>query len=361
MSKILNKFVALSLMTSAIFVSCSNETEKVLDSTPKTVGLTLNLPKMSQTKQLGPQTLENQKVTISGPVIVKALSTEGGAVLNTYTLDASKFFGNDGTPITMPLEVNGTATYMTFEGNIDNETKTGDVNTRQGNATSSSVRVTGGAAIVNAVCNIPVTPEMARVEVYGSIGTNFKNITGFTINGIYLNNVKDQRNSPALNKTTNTTDPSWTTAYEVNGKKSNLYTVFASPVTEIASVNSVEQADGYNFFPQDYAIAGLKALAETKEDAAKYSPHIIINVNYTPKNGTEIKNKWLNVVALKKGSSYFASFDKGAIYQLDLSSLTSIMDHINPPVTDEPDPNAISVTVSVTVADWLIVPVQPEV
>lgn len=358
----LSKIVALSLMTSAMFVSCSNETEKVLDSTPKTVGLTLNLPKMSQTRQIGNKTTSSQKVTVSGTVIVKAFAQANGALLNTYTLDASNFF-KDGTPITMPLEVNGTATFMTFDGNINDGTKTSDVNTRQGDATSSAVGVSGGASIdnnnnTNATCNILVTPDMARVEIFGSVGTSFTNITGFTINGIYLNNVKDQMNSPALNKTTN---PSWIKAYTVDGSKSNLYTVFASPVTEIAADGSVEKADGYNFFPQDYAIAGLKAPAKTKEDAAKYSPHIIINVNYTPKGGTEVTNKWLNVVALKNGDEYFPSFTRGTIYQLDLADLVPIMDQINPPVTDEPDPNAISVAVTVSVKSWIITPVKPEV
>lgn len=365
MSEILNKFVALSLMTSAIFVSCSNETEKVLDSTPKTVGLTLNLPKMSQTKQVGPQTLQNQKVTVSGPVIVKALSTEGGAVLNTYTLDASKFFGNDGTPITMPLEVNGTATYMTFDGNINEGTKTSDVNTRQGDATSSAVGVSGGASIdnTNATCNIPVTPDMARVEIFGSVGTRFTNISDLKINGIYLNNVKQDITSTTLVKSTNQTDPTWKVAYGDNGIKSNLCTLFAGGITGIADKAGVKQADGYNFFPQDLQNGGFDKDAgiTTKENAAKFSPHIILNVNYTPKGGTEVTNKWLNVVALKSGNTYFSSFTRGAIYQLDLADLAPIMDQINPPVTDEPDPNAISVAVSVTVADWLIVSVKPEV
>lgn len=349
-------------MTSAMFVSCSNETEKGLDSTPKTVGLTLNLPKMSQTRQIGNQTTGNQKVNVSGAVIVKAFAQANGALLNTYTLDASNFF-KDGTPITMPLEVNGTATFMTFDGNINEETKTSDVNTRQGDATSSAVGVSGGASIdnTNATCNISVTPDMARVEIFGSVGTRFTNISDLKINGIYLNNVKQDIASTTLVKSTNQTNPTWTVAYGDNGIKSNLCTLFASGTTGIADKAGVKQADGYNFFPQDYAIAGLKAPANTKEDAAKYSPHIIINVNYTPKGGTEVTNKWLNVVALKNGDEYFSSFTRGTIYQLDLADLVPIMDQINPPVTDEPDPNAISVAVTVSVKGWIITPVKPEV
>lgn len=359
----LSKIVALSLMTSAMFVSCSNETEKVLDSTPKTVGLTLNLPKMSQTRQIGNQTTSNQKVTVSGTVIVKAFAQANGALLNTYTFDASRFFDASGSSITMPLEVNGTATYMTFDGNINEETKTSDVNTRQGDATSSAVGVSGGASIdnTNATCNIPVTPDMARVEIFGSVGTSFTNISDLKINGIYLNNVKQDITSTTLVKSTNQTDPTWTVAYGDKGIKSNLCTLFAGGITGIADKAGVKQADGYNFFPQDFHSAGLVGAAKTKEQAAHYSPHIILNVNYTPKGGTEVTNKWLNVVALKNGDEYFPSFTRGAIYQLNLADLIPIMDQINPPVTDEPDPNAISVAVTVSVADWIITPVKPEV
>lgn len=351
-------------MTSAMFVSCSNETEKELDSTPKTVGLTLNLPKMSQTRQIGNQTTSNQKVTVSGTVIVKAFAQANGALLNTYTLDASNFF-KDGTPITMPLEVNGTATFMTFDGNINDGTKTSDVNTRQGDATSSAVGVSGGASIdnTNATCNIPVTPDMARVEIFGSLGTSFTNISDLKINGIYLNNVKQDITSTTLVKSTNQTDPTWTVAYGDKGIKSNLCTLFAGGITGIADKAGINQADGYNFFPQDLQNAGFgkDAVITTKEDAAKFSPHIILNVNYTPKGGTEVTNKWLNVVALKNGDEYFSSFTRGTIYQLNLADLAPIMDQINPPVTDEPDPNAISVAVTVSVKSWIITPVKPEV
>lgn len=352
-------------MTSAMFVSCSNETEKGLDSTPKTVGLTLNLPKMSQTRQIGNQTTSNQKVTVSGTVIVKAFAQANGALLNTYTFDASKFFDASGSSITMPLEVNGTATYMTFDGNITDKTKTTDVNTRQGDATSSAVGVSGGASIdnTNATCNIPVTPDMARIEVYGSVGTSFTNISDLKINGIYLNNVKQDIASTTLVKSTNQTTPTWSVAYGDKGIKSNLCTLFEGGIIEIPTNAPKPQADGYNFFPQDLQNGGFgKDVAiTTKEDAARFSPHIILNVNYTPKGGKEVTGKWLNVVALKNGNSYIPSFTRGTIYQLDLADLIPIMDQINPPVTEEPDPNAISVAVEVTVADWVITPVKPEV
>lgn len=361
----LSKLFAVSLMTSALFVSCSNDTEKVVESTPKTVSLSLNLPKMMQSKALGDKASTGNVVTVEGTVKVYALQSENGAILNTYTLDASDFFSPTGTAVQKTLEVNGTAQYMEFEGNIDNGTRTANVNTRQGIAKSSAVRVAGGAAIkaasgANATCEISVVPDMARVEVFGSFGET-KNIQNLQINGIYLNNVKEDRTSTSLIKTTDNSTPDWTTAYAKNGVKSNLYTAFTTPVSGIADANGVAQADGYNFFPQGYTVVnGMTGVAETKEQAARYNPHIILNVSYT-KDGVAVTDKWLNVVALKDGNVYFPTFDQGKIYQLNIADLTTIMDVVNPPVTDQPDPNSVSVDVTVTVADWTIVPVKPEV
>lgn len=361
----LSKLFAVSLMTSALCVSCSSDTEKVVESTPKTVSLSLNLPKMIQSKALGDKATTGNVVTVQGKVIVYALQSQNGAVLNTYSLDASDFFKSDGTPVQKTLDVNGTAQYMEFEGNIDGDTRTSDVNTRQGGATTSAVRVAGGAAIqatagANATCKIAVTPEMARVEVFGSFAAT-NNIQNLQINGIYLNNVKQNRTSTALTKTTDQSTPNWATAYAKDGVKSNLYTAFSTPVSGIADVSGVAQADGYNFFPQGYTmISGMTGVAETKEQAARYNPHIILNVSYT-KDGVAVQNKWLNVVALKDGNAYFPTFDQGKIYQLNLADLSAIMDVQNPPVTDEPDPNSVSVDVTVSVADWAIVPVKPEV
>lgn len=361
--KNLNFFVASALATT-MFASCSNELaqNEQLDSTPKNVAISLNLPKLAQSKGLGDMTTDgNSKVTLEGTVKVYAKQTQTGALVNTYTLTASDFFGADGASITKTLEVNGTATYIEVEGNIDDATKTSDVNTRQGIATSSAVRVTGGSAITpgvsgaHATCMVTVAPEMARVEVFGALKAT-TNITDLKVNGIYLNNVKQNRDDATLVKTTNATTPNWTTVYAADGVKSNLFTAFTTPITGIADVSGKKQADGYNFFSQKGA-----SVATTKEEAMVYHPHIIINVSYV-KDGAAVNNQWVNVVALKDASNnYFAGFENGKIYQLDLADISDIMDVENPPVTVDPDPDAVSVDVTVSVKTWEIVVVKPEV
>ncbi|MGL5705080.1 MAG: hypothetical protein ACRDD6_07325 [Tannerellaceae bacterium] len=361
--KNLNFFVASALATT-LFASCSNELaqNEQLDSTPKNVAISLNLPKLSQSKGLGDMTTgSNSKVTLAGTVKVYAKQAQSGALVNTYTLTADDFFAADGSSKTKTLEVNGTATFIEVEGNIDDATKTSDVNSRQGSATSSAVRVTGGSAIVagsgsaNATCIVTVAPEMARVEVFGALKAT-TNINDLKINGIYLNNVKQNRGDAALVKTTNGTTPDWTNAYTAGGVKSNLFTAFTPAITGIEAVAGKAQADGYNFFPQSGAAA-----ATTKEEALVYHPHIIINVSYM-KGGVAVNNQWVNVVALKDASNnYFASFENGKIYQLDLADISDILDVVNPPVTPDPDPDAVSVDVTVSVKAWDIVVAKPEV
>lgn len=353
------KFLAASLLASSLLISCSNEGETVLDSTPKQVAISLNLPKMAATKGLADIATTGAKVTLEGNIMVYAKQGETGAIVNTYTLQVSDFSGTNATTLTKTLEVNGTATYIEVEGNIDNVTKTADVNTRQGGATSSAVRVTGGNTIIqgasgsNGTCAVEVVPEMARLEVTGALG-NLTTLTDLKIHGFYLNNIKNTRDAAILTKLTN---PAWTTAYASNGSRSRMFDV----VTDLTAVQP-GKGYGYNFFPQTFTdVAGVTTAATTKEDAAKYHVHMIIKVSYT-KGSSTVANQWLNVVALKNNKGkYFTQFENGKVYQLNLSDIKDIMDVVNPPVTPEPDPNATSVDVTVTVKGWEVVPVKPEV
>lgn len=177
----------------------------------------------------------------------------------------------------------------------------------------------------------------------------------------YLNNVKQKRADAAVVKTTKASAPDWTTAYTAGGTKSNLYNTFiGTPITKFDS----GKADGYNFFPQDFHIASLSAAATTKEEAAKYHPHVIMEVEYKMNGvGALSKTGWLNVVALKDNtsSSYIGEFANGKVYQLDLADIKKIMDVPVPPVTVDPDPDAVNVDVTVTVKGWELVFIKPEV
>lgn len=356
------KFLAASLLASGLLISCSNEGETVLDTTPKHVAISLNLPKMSATKGFDDVAAGGAKVTMEGTIKVLAKQSQNGATVNTYTLQVSDFTGTSATTLTKTLEVNGTATYLEVEGNIDGErNRDADVNTRQGGATSSAVRVTGGNAITpgtggaNGTCAVQVSPEMARLEVIGDLGAT-TTITELKINGFYLNNIKENRTATTLTKLTNASTPAWDVAYEASGIRSNMF-----DAVDLISITG-GKAYGYNFFPQTHTDVAGAVAATTKEEAAKYHVHMIINVSFKKQDGTAVANQWLNVVALKDNSSnYFSAFENGKVYQLNLSDIKDIIDVVNPPVTPEPDPNATSVDVTVTVKGWEVVPVKPEV
>lgn len=355
------KFLTASLLASGLLISCSNEGETVLDTTPKHVAISLNLPKMSATKGFDDVAAGGAKVTMEGTIKVLAKQSQNGATVNTYTLQVSDFTGTSATTLTKTLEVNGTATYLEVEGNIDGERSRGaDVNTRQGGATSSAVRVTGGNAITpgtggaNGTCAVQVSPEMARLEVIGDLGVT-GTITDLKINGFYLNNIKEDRTATTLTKLTG--NAAWGAAYvKPNGTRSEMF-----DAVDLTSITG-GKAYGYNFFPQTHTNVAGAVAATTKEEAAKYHVHMIINVSFKKKDATEVTTAWLNVVALKNAeNAYFSAFENGKVYQLNLSDIKDIIDVVNPPVTPEPDPNATSVDVTVTVKSWDIVPVKPEV
>lgn len=352
--------LAAGLAASLLLFSCSNESEQggIVDNSPKNVSVSVQLPRLAETKMIGDAGNTGDKVTLAGTVMIKAKQGANGAVVNTYTLDATDFFESNGTSKTKTLEVNGTATYIEVEGNIDDATKTNDVNTRQGGTTSSAVRVTGsnniiaGTAGANSTCDVELMPEMARFEVVGSFGAT-TNVTNLVIHGIYLNNVKQNRADAALVKSTKDTSPAWNVTYAAGGAKSNLFTAFATPVGGMEAGKS----DGYNFFPQ-----GGATVPATKEEALKSHPHIIVEVSYTDSEGNAVNGVFLNVVAFKSVSgTYFQNFEKGKVYQLNLADVKAIIDVPVPPVTVDPDPDAVSVEITVTVKGWEVIVAKPEV
>lgn len=348
---------ASCLFASVFYTSCSSDLDnQVVDDTLKKVAITLNIPQIINTKGIAGESASGAKVTIEGDLVLVA-KNNSGATMNTFTIPITSFAGTSATNYTKTLEVNGTASSIEVEGNVDNGIRTADVNTRQGASTSSAVRVIGNGNIQAGIGNTPskcaveVAPEMSRVEIKGALGAT-TNITDLKINGIYLNNIKENRTATTLTMLSGTSE--FDAAYTANGSRSNLYNSFLSaPIVQFEA----GQADGYNFYPQ----SGNSA-AQTKEEAAKYHPHIILNVSFKKQGETAIQTAWLNIVALRDYTgAYFASFDNSKVYQLDLNDVKEIVDVVNPPVTPEPDPDAASVDITVSVKGWDVVTAKPEV
>ena len=216
--KITKSILALMAATMT-FAACSND-EKITESAPKTVALTVNLPKFggASSRAIDPETTTGNKVTINGNVTIIARVGQNGAITNTISETIT-----DGVMKT--ITVSGAATWIDVEANGDNVTETDNVNTRQGSATSSKVRLFGGAAINpggggNATCTPTINPDMARVEVKGSLAGPWTHLNDLKIKGIYINNVKLTRGAASL---TRIASAAWGTGYAPSGQFAKMF------------------------------------------------------------------------------------------------------------------------------------------
>ena len=349
----------LALMAATMtFAACSND-EKITESTPKTVALTVKLPEFggASSRAIDPETTTGNKVTINGNVTIIARVSQGGAITNTISQAITA-----GSPST--ITVSGAATWIDVEANGDNGTETDNVNTRQGSATSSKVRLFGGAAVTpvgvgggNATCTPTINPDMARVEVKGSLAGPWTHLNDLKIKGIYINNVKLTRGASSL---TRIASADWGTDYASSGQFEKMFNtdLGAGVGTGVAQIAG-GQADGYNFFPQQDLSSPT-----TKEDVMKKSIHVIMEVEFDKKvGGSGPETGWLNVVALKDNTAtnYITDFEAGKVYFIDLADIKDIMDVPVPPVTPDPDPETVSVDLTVSIGQWTVVQVKPEV
>ena len=330
----------LALMAATMtFAACSND-EKITESAPKTVALTVKLPEFGGA---------------SSRVKIIARVSQGGAITNTISENITA--GSMST-----ITVSGAAQWIEVEANGDNSTETDNVNTRQGSATSSKVRLFGGATINpgsggNATCTPTINPDMARVEVKGSLAGPWTHLNDLKIKGIYINNVKLTRGASSL---TRIVSAAWGTDYAPSGQFEKMFNtdLGAGVGTGVAQIAG-GQADGYNFFPQQDLSSPT-----TKEDVMKKSIHVIMKVEFDKKvGGSGLETGWLNVVALKDNTAtnYITDFEAGKVYFINLADIKDIMDVPVPPVTPDPDPETVSVDLTVSIGQWTVVQVKPEV
>lgn len=352
--RITKSILALMAVTMT-FAACSND-EKITESTPKTVALTVNLPKFggASSRAIDPETTTGNKVTINGNVTIIARVGQNGAVTNTISETIV-----DGVMKT--ITVSGAATWIDVEANGDNGSETDNVNTRQGSATSSKVRLFGGAAVIpaggsgNATCAPTIKPDMARVEVKGDLGNSWTHLNALKVKGIYINNIKLTRSAALL---TRIASAAWATDYAPSGQFEKMFNTDLGAGAGVGVTQITPgQADGYNFFPQQDLSSPT-----TKEDVMKKSIHVIMEVEFDKKvGGLGVETGWLNVVALKDAGTYVTDFAAGNVYSIDLADIKDIMDVPVPPVTPGPDPETVSVDLTVSIGQWTVVQVKPEV
>lgn len=102
----------LALMAATMtFAACSND-EKITESAPKTVALTVKLPEFggASSRAIDPETTTGNKVTINGPVKIIARVSQGGAITNTISENITA--GSMST-----ITVSGAAQWIEVEAN----------------------------------------------------------------------------------------------------------------------------------------------------------------------------------------------------------------------------------------------------
>jgi hypothetical protein len=219
----------------------------------------------------------------------------------------------------------------------------------------------GGAAVIpaggsgNATCAPTIKPDMARVEVKGDLGNSWTHLNALKVKGIYINNIKLTRSAALL---TRIASAAWATDYAPSGQFEKMFNTDLGAGAGVGVTQITPgQADGYNFFPQQDLSSPT-----TKEDVMKKSIHVIMEVEFDKKvGGLGVETGWLNVVALKDAGTYVTDFAAGNVYSIDLADIKDIMDVPVPPVTPDPDPETVSVDLTVSIGQWTVVQVKPEV
>lgn len=372
MKKILVSACALAALA-LTFASCNKNDDVKTSEKDKSVELTINLPAFdSSMRLLGDKTTNGDYPKVQAGDVLTVIGHSGSDALSprtnvttvtlTGTSDPHKFTGT-------AAMMAGT-TFIEVVAYDDNATLTKNVNTRQGDAKDGvKVRLIGGGAVVAgppATCAVTINPEMARIEVVGQLkptsGT-FSNLAELKLHASYLNNIKTDRDAVALTRIA-TALVTWNPAFTASGTFFAMTQDYSPEITDMSiDFPGGKTCDGYNFFPQELPAPLPSPL--TKDNVSPTSPHFILKVSYKTKavGAVAVNDVYLNVVALKDKSTnnYITKFEAGKVYQFDLKDIADLMDSLNPPVTPTPDPDQLSVELTVTVGNWTVVPVTPVV
>lgn len=364
MNKILVSACALAALA-LTFASCNKNDDVKTSEKDKSVELTIKLPAFDASMRLlGEKTVTGDKPKVQVGDIVTVIGRQGGAS-GTIQGSTTVALAASGTDFKGTASLPSTTDYVEVIAYEDNGTLTDNVNSRQGNAKNGmEVRLVGGGAVVSGspnTCAVTINPEMARIELVGKLdATPYTNLQSLKVSDIYVNNIKVTRNASSLTRNPVIVS-TWNTNYGVGGTFEKMTQNYSPELTGDLPVPNT--ADGYNIFPQE--IPGSVLAPYTKDNVGPHSPHIILKVSYQTKvaGAPVVTDKYLNVVALKESGSgdIITKFEAGKVYQLQLQDIAELMDKTVPPVTPNPDPDQLSVELTVTVGQWTVVPVKPVV
>lgn len=202
--------------------------------------------------------------------------------------------------------------------------------------------------------SIDLKPTVARIELTDITSTGV--ITGFSVDGIFIDNYYYQAavdgTVAGANLVNNISDATLfldNSSVYPTARKTFVYDYFASGITatsQVAIPTVASSVWGYNLF------------ANTAGSGSFAIPRIVIRLsNITTSDLSTYSNpQFITVKGLKEGTSSLTSIDAGKVYNIGAGALTFKESDLTP----APNMGAIDVTVTVTLAEWEVVSVTPE-
>ncbi|MFT4222126.1 hypothetical protein [Dysgonomonas sp.] len=255
------------------------------------------------------------------------------------------------------IHVFGNASGLPATGNISTVKATLKQVTSQG--TLASVNLYGTTSTLTPVsgndytATISLKPTVARIELKDITSTGV--ITGFRVDGIFIDNYYYQAAVDGTvvvgNLVNNISDATLfldnSSAYPT-ARKTFVYDYFSSGITatsQVATPANISNVWAYNLF----ANTGSGSFA---------IPRIVIRLSNIATNdlSTYTNPQFITVKGLKDGSTSLTSIDAGKVYNIGAGALTFKESDLTP----APNMGAIDVTVTVTLAEWEVVSVTPE-
>lgn len=365
-------YLALAVIALSLgFSSCSNNEnpDDGNDKESKSVFLKISGGKISTYAEGSPGT--NSTVGFSSGDIYFVNSA--GLILAHYALSSSLTnLGAGNIALTdikagqlisnLPGQVSGVHVF----GNTSGLPTTGNISAVK--ATLKNVITQGSLASVNLYgsntlthntgndysASIELKPTVARIELTDITSSSI--ITGFRVDGIFIDNYYYQAavdgTVAGANLVNNTSEAALfldnSSAYPT-ARKTFVYDYFSPEIiadTKVATPTVASSVWGYNLF------------ANTAGSGSFAIPRIVIRLsNITTSDGSLYSNpQFITVKGLKEGLSSLTSIDAGKVYNIGAGALTFKESDLTP----APNMGAIDVTVTVTLAQWEVVSVTPE-
>lgn len=349
-------FVLAAVLTLGM-VSCSNDNEPNVDKNLPAKDVTIRIGGM-QTRAAGEAIGTKAAILNDGYVV---FASSGGQIVQVVpfggsaTITASDLTGTNGHKFT---NVPGTVNKVYVYGNIPSDLTlptSGALESinallanvgSQADATEGVDRVTlyGGDAITGTAPDYAATfdikPIAARIEIKDVVVKSGSTITSFNVEGIFINNYYE--------------------AGRLDGKLSGTPVNKGQGGDAIYKEGVAPYVAGFPLF--DFNTSGLTKEADkvwaynvlAPSDNTTEHTHVIIRLSNIAPAGAFKGTQFVTIKAFNDGTNTLTHLTAGKVYEL--GSIEISQEHLSP----EAETEAVNVTVTANVVDWVPVPVTPE-